>query len=157
MKPHKTSEGHILMEKRGPRLFQQEVATSETGWNIVELESRKLLRQKVNELIRLSNISTFTTSEMQQQLLLGVAMFGSRLAAQLVRLLQSDDQQKRQHIVWLLTLLDDKDTIPLLQRMSQNEQLARSVRLSASLALAGMGATAESTEHYQRKSSYAIG
>lgn len=145
------------MEKRGPRLFQQEVATSETGWNIVELESRKLLRQKVNELIRLSNISTFTTSEVRQQLLLGVAMFGSQLAAQLVRLLQSDDQQKRQHIVWLLTLLDDKDTIPLLQRMSQNEQLARSVRLSASLALAGMGATAESTEHYQRKSSYAIG
>ena len=67
------------MEKRGPRLFQQEVATSETGWNIVELESRKLLRQKVNELIRLSNISTFTTSEMRQQLLLGVAMFGSCL------------------------------------------------------------------------------
>lgn len=145
------------MGKRGARLFQQEVGTSETGWNIVELESHRQLRQKVNELIGLSNISTFTTSEMRQQLLLGVAMFGSRLAAQLVRLLQSDDQQKRQHIVWLLTLLDDKDTIPLLQRMSQNELLARSVRLSASLALAGMGATVESTEHYQSKRSYAIG
>lgn len=145
------------MGKRGARLFLQEVGISETGWDIVELESRRQLRQKVNELIRLSNISTFTTSEMRQQLLLGVAMFGSRLAAQLVRLLQSNDQQKRQHIVWLLTLLDDKDTIPLLQRMSQNEQLVRSVRLSASLALAGMGATVESTEHYQRKRSYAIG
>ena len=145
------------MGKRGARLSQQEVGTSETCWNIVELESRRQLRQKVNELIRLSNISTFTTSEMRQQLLLGVAMFGSRLAAQLVRLLQSDDQQKRQHIVWLLTLLDDKDIIPLLQRMSRNELLARSVRLSASLALAGMGATVESTEHYQRKRSYAIG
>src|SRR5947209_15154609 len=153
MKLHRTSEGHILMGKRGARLFQQEVGTSETGWNIVELESRRQLRQKVNELIRLSNTSTFTTSEMRQQLLLGVAMFGSRLAAQLVRLLQSDDQQKRQHIVWLLTLLDDKDIIPLLQRMSRNELLARSVRLSASLALAGMGATVESTEQYQRKRS----
>ena len=145
------------MEKRGARLFQQEVGTGESSWNIVELESRKKLRQKVNELVRLSSISTLTTSEMQQQLLLGVAVFGNQLAAQLVRSLHSDDQQKRQHIVWLLTLLDDKDTIPLLRRISQNEQLTRSVRLSASLALAGMGATIESTEHYQRKRSYAIG
>lgn len=145
------------MEKRGARLSQLEVGTGETSWNIVELESRKKLRQKVNDLVRLSSISTLTTSEIQQQLLLVVAMFGNQLAAQLVRSLQSDDQQKRQHIVWLLTLLDDKDTIPLLRRISQNEQLARSIRLSASLALAGMGATVESTEHYQRKRSYAIG
>ena len=59
--------------------------------------------------------------------------------------------------MWLLTLLDDKETIPLLQRMSQNERLCRAVRLSASLALAGMAATAESAAHYQRKHSYAIG
>ena len=34
------------MEKRGARLFQQEVGTSETGWNIVELEARRQLRQE---------------------------------------------------------------------------------------------------------------
>ena len=59
--------------------------------------------------------------------------------------------------MWLLTLLDDKETIPLLERMSQNERLSRAIRLSASLALAGMGATAESAAHYQRKHLYAIG
>jgi len=145
------------MEKRGARLFQQEVGTGESSWNIVELESRKKLRQKVNELIRLSYDSTTTTSEMQQELLQSVAMFGNQLATRLVRSLQSDDQLERQHIVWLLTLLDDKETIPLLQRMSQNERLSRPVRLSASLALAGMGATAESAAYYQRKHLYAIG
>ena len=145
------------MEKRGARLFQQGDGSSETNWNIVELDSRRQLRQKVNELIRLSYDSTTTTSEMRQQLLQSVAMFGNQLATRLVRSLQNDDQLKRQHIVWLLTLLDDKETIPLLQRMSQNERLCRPVRLSASLALAGMGATAESAAHYQRKHSYAIG
>jgi len=157
MKPHKTSEGYILMEKRGARLFQQGDGSGETNWNIVELDSRRQLRQKVNELIRLSYDSTTTTSEMRQQLLQSVAMFGNQLATRLVRSLQSDDQLKRQHIVWLLTLLDDKETIPLLQRMSQNERLSRHVRLSASLVLAGLGATAESAAHYQRKHLYAIG
>jgi len=157
MKPHKTSEGHILMEKRGARLFQQGGGSSETKWNIVELESLRQLRQKVNELIRLSYDSTLTTSEMQQRLLQGVATFDNQLATRLVRSLQSDDQLERQHIVWLLTLLDDKETIPLLQRMSQNERLSRPIRLSASLALAGMGATAESSAHYQCKRLYAIG
>ena len=145
------------MEKRGARLFQQGDGSGETNWNIVELDSRRQLRQKVNELIRLSYDSTTTTSEMRQQLLQSVAMFGNQLATRLVRSLQNDDQLKRQHIVWLLTLLDDKETIPLLQRMSQNERLCRPVRLSASLALAGMAATAESAAHYQRKHSYAIG
>ncbi|TMC44150.1 MAG: hypothetical protein E6J31_01855 [Chloroflexi bacterium] len=145
------------MEKRGARLFQQGDGSGETNWNIVELDSRRQLRQKVNELIRLSYDSTTTTSEMRQQLLQSVAIFGNQLATRLVRSLQSDDQLKRQHIVWLLTLLDDKETIPLLQRMSQNERLCRPVRLSASLALAGMGATAESAAHYQREHSYAIG
>jgi len=74
MKPHKTSEGYILMEKRGARLFQQGDGSGETNWNIVELDSRRQLRQKVNELIRLSYDSTTTTSEMQQQLLQSVAM-----------------------------------------------------------------------------------
>jgi len=134
------------MEKKGARLFQPSVDTHEHDWNIVELESRRQLRQKVNELIGLSNDLTLTTSEMRQQLLLGVAMFGKQLAAQLVRSLQSDDVQKRQNIVWLLTVLDNEETIPLLQRMSLNERLPRSVRLSASLALAGMGATAETMQ-----------
>lgn len=145
------------MEKRGARLFQQEVSTSETSWNIVELEARRQLRQKVNELIRLCNGSTLTTSEMQHYLLLGVAEFGNQLAAQLVRSLQSDDLQKRQNVVWLLTLLNDAETIPLLQHMSRNKRLSRSVQLSASLALAGMGATAECTGTYSRTRLYAIG
>ena len=122
----------------------------------MELESRRQLRQKVNELIQCSNISSLTTSEIQQQLLLSSATFGNQLAAQLVRSLQSNDQRNRQSIVWLLTMLDDKSSIPLLQHLAQNELLSRSIRLSASLALAGMGATAESTEHYQRKRLYAI-
>ena len=145
------------MEKRGARLFQQEVGTSETGWNIVELEARRQLRQKVNELIRLCNGSTLTTSEIQHHLLLGVAEFGNQLATQLVRSLQSDDLQKRQNVVWLLTLLNDAETIPLLQHMSRNERQPRSVRLSASLALAGLGATAESAGTYPRACFYAIG
>jgi hypothetical protein len=157
MKPHTTSEGHILMEKRGARLLQQGMGIRETDWNIVELDARRKLRQRVNELVRHCNDTGLTTSEMRQQLLLGVKEFGSQLATQLVRSLQSDDQQKRQNVVWLLTLLNDTDSISLLQRMSQNKRLARPVRLSVSLALAGMGATAESTEQYQRIRLYAIG
>jgi hypothetical protein len=145
------------MEKRGARLFQQEVGTSETDWNIVELEARRQLRQKVNELIRLCNGSTLTTSEMRHHLLLSVAEFGNQLAAQLVRSLQSGDLQRRQNVVWLLTLLNDAETIPLLQRMSRNERLSRSVRLYASLALAGMGATAESAGTSPCTRLYAIG
>ena len=143
------------MEKRDARLFQQATDTNEQSWNIVELEvleSRRKLRQKVNELIRLANGSSITTSEMRQQLLLGVAMFGNRFATQLVRSLERDDhdQQGRQPIVWLLTLLNDKETIPLLQHISLNKRLSRSVRLSAALALAGMGATAETMANHRR-------
>src|SRR2546428_4379866 len=93
------------MEKRGARLFQQEIGTSETGWNIVELEARRQLCQKVNALIRLCNDSTLTTSEMHHHLLLNVAEVGNQLAAQLGRSLQMDDLQKRQNVVWLLTLI----------------------------------------------------
>src|SRR5712692_7465304 len=141
------------MEKRGARLFQQEAGTNVYGWNIVELEVlevRRQLRRKVNELIRLSEDTTLTTSEMRQQLLLSVALFGKQLATQLVRSLQCDDLQKRQNIVWLLILLDDQESIPLLQCMSHNQRLPRSVRLSASLALAGMGATLESRDDYRQ-------
>ncbi len=58
------------MEKKGARLFQLETETFEHSWNVVEhevLESRRQLRQKVNELIRLVDGSTLTTREMQQQ------------------------------------------------------------------------------------------
>lgn len=134
------------MGKRDARLFLPEVNTSEnteSGWNIVELESHRHLRQHIDELIRLSNSSSITTSEMQQRLLLGVVMFGKRFATQLVRSLHRDDQQERHTLVWLLTVLNDRDTISPLQHMAHNERLPRPVRLSASLALAGLGATKE--------------
>lgn len=145
------------MEERGARLFQQEIGTVKNDWNIVELESRRHLRQRVHELIQHANCSSLTTSDMQHQLLLGVATFGNKLATQLVRSLNRDNLQERQSIVWLLTLLNDKETIPLLQRTAHDTRLSRGVRLSASLALAGMGATTEVQEHYQRRRLYALG
>ena len=93
---------------------------------------------------------------MRQYLLLSVAQFGKLFATQLVRSLQRDDQQERQAIVWLLTLLNEQETIAPLQQMSRNERLPRSIRLSASLALAGMGATKEMTDNSRRVRLYAI-
>ncbi len=145
------------MEEKGARLFQQETGSNVHGWNIVELESRRRLHHKVDELIGLSYNSTLTTNEMREQLLLGVATFGNSFATQLVRSLQCDDQLKRRCVVWLLTLLDDKKIIPLLQRLAHNKRLSRPVRLSASLALAGMGATAETIDEQPRVRLYAIG
>jgi len=150
------------MEKRDARLFQHDAGTdehSEQSWNIVELEvleSRRHLHQKVNELIRLANDSSLSTSEIRQHLLYGVATFGSRLTMQLVRSLHRDDPDERQSIVWLLTILNDRDAITPLQYMSHNERLPRLVQLSASLALAGMGATKEMVEDRRRRL-YAIG
>lgn len=120
------------------------------------LESRRHLHEKVNELIRLANDSSLSTAEIRQHLLLGVATFGSRLTIQLVRSLHRDDHDERQSIVWLLTVLNDRDAITPLQHMSHNERLPRPVRLSASLALAGMGKTKEMTEDRGRRL-YAIG
>ena len=145
------------MEERSARLFQQEFGTVENDWNIVELESRRHLRQRVHELIQQANYSSLTTSEMQQQLRFDVATFGNKLATQLARSLNRDNLQERQSIVWLLTLLNDKEMIPLLQRMTHDTRLSRVVRLSASLTLAGMGATTEVQEHYQRRRLYALG
>ena len=142
------------MEKKDARLFQD--ATHEHSWNIVELESRRQLRHRIHELIQLASSSSIPTSEMRQHLLLGVAQFGKLFATQLVRSLQRDDQQERQAIVWLLTLLNEQETIPSLQQMSRNERLPRSIRLSASLALAGMGATKEMTDNNRRVRLYAI-
>jgi hypothetical protein len=142
------------MEKKSARLFQRD-----HGRNIVELEvfeSRRQLRLIVNELIRLANNVTITTSEMQQQLFLGVSRFGAQLAAQLVRSLHRDDPQERQSIVWLLTLLNAKETITPLQHMSDDKRIPRSIRLSASLALAGMGVTAETIDNQHRTHLYAI-
>lgn len=127
------------MEKKGARLFQQGDASLE--WNIVELDLRRQLRLKVNELIRLVNDSRLTTAEIQAYLSHGAAMYGRLFAAQLVRYLHRDDPQERQSVVWLLTMLNDEAAIPLLLRLSRNIQSPRPVRLSASLVLAGMGVT----------------
>ena len=145
------------MEKKSARLSRPETATP--GWNIVEhevLESRRQLRSRVNELICLVNSSTLTTGEIRQQLLLAVATFGPQLAKQLVHALHRDDYQERQSVVWLLTLLNDPATIPALQRMAGNKRIPRAVRLSASLALAGMGITAQTINNHRRTRLYAI-
>ncbi len=143
------------MERRDARLFQHDADTHES-WNIVELESHRQLRQKTNELIQLANTTRITTSDMQQRLHLCTHLFGNRFATQLVRSLSRDDTQERQSVVWLLTLLNDKNTIPPLQLLSCNERLPRSIRLAASLALAGMGATKEVTKDHKRVRMYAI-
>ena len=131
------------MGKRDARQFQYTADINKQRWNIVELESRRQLRRKVNALIELVDDPTITSSDMREQLLLGAATFGEQFAIQLVRSLHRDDQRERQSIVWLLTLLEDQTTIPLLEQMSHDERQSRSIRLSAALALAGMGATAE--------------
>ncbi|HEV2580557.1 MAG TPA: hypothetical protein VGT44_06855 [Ktedonobacteraceae bacterium] len=137
------------MEKKGARLFQQGEMPFDR--NIVELDTRRQLRLKVNELIRLVNDPMLTTSEIQAHLLHGAATYGNLFAAQLVRSLHRNDLQERQSLVWLLTLLNDETTIPLLSRMSRNVQMPRPVRLSASLALAGLGATTALIEANSRR------
>ena len=129
---------------------------SEDNWNIVELESRRHLRSKINELIHLTVDSTLTTTDLQHQLSLNQRLFGSRFALHLVRALQHEDQAEREAEVWLLTLLNAQETIIPLQQMAHNERLSRLTRLSASLALAGMGATPEMGEQYQPRRLYAI-
>lgn len=149
------------MEIEDARLFQREAASDMLGHGrkIVELEvleSRRQLRLKVNELIQLANKSTITTNEIRQELLLGIATFGHQLSIQLVRSLHREDPQECQSIVWLLTLLNDAQTIIPLQHMSIDKRLPRPVRLSASLALAGMGVTAETIDKHRRVRLYAI-
>lgn len=145
------------MEERDARLFQLEPGIQEQNWNIVELESRRKLRQQVNNLIGMAGHSTLTTSEIRQHLLQSVATFGQTFATQLVRSLQRDDAHERQSVVWLLTILNDPNTTAPLQQMKHNMRLSRSVRLSASLALAGMGistgGTNESTVSHQSEHS----
>ncbi len=143
------------MERRDARLFQQD-ATIHEGWNIVELESHRQFRRQVNELIQLTNITGITTSELQQRLASYYDSYGTRFTALLVRALHRENAQERQAIVWLLTLLDDPNTIPQLQHMSRNKHIPRSIRLSASLVLAGMGATQEVAEEQKSVRLYAI-
>jgi hypothetical protein len=152
------------MEKRDAMLFQAGAdgtpSPFDHNWNIVDLESRRYLRQKVQEIIHLACGSSMTTSEIRQQLLLGVATFGKAFATHLVRSLQCDDAQARQAIVWLLTVLNDTEMIVSLRRMARHEALPRAIRLSAALALAGMGVPCEeaeaSLEEYRRVRPYAI-
>ena len=148
-----------MMGKKGARLFQREANALEHGRNIVELqvlESRRQLRLEVNELIRFAHNPTVSTDEMQQHLFLCVARFGILLPIQLLRSLHREDPHERQSIVWLLILLNDKETIVPLQHISQNKRMPRPVRLSASMALAGMGATPESLENHRCTRLYAI-
>lgn len=144
------------MEKKGARLFQVNEEILDYDWNIVELETRRQLRLKVNELLRLVNDPALTTSEMQQHLLRDKARFGKQLATQLVRSLHRDNRQEHQSIIWLLTLLNDAESVPPLRHMSHNKQLPRTVRLSASLALAGMGVTTEMLDERRYTRLYAI-
>lgn len=130
------------MEKRDDRLIQF-TAANLPGWNIVELESHRQLRQRIQELIELTQESTLTTSEIRDLLLQSMAKFGKRFAMQLVRSLNRNDYQERQSIIWLLTIFNHPETLPPLRRMSTNKNYSRLVRLSASLTLAGMGATIE--------------
>ena len=143
------------MERRDARLFQQD-ATIDKGWNIVELESHRQFRQTVNELIKNTNTASITTHDLLQQLEEYKTLYGIRFVTQLVRALHRENAQERQAVVSLLTLLDDPNTIPQLQHISHNKHYPRSIRLSASLALAGMGATKETTEDFRRVRLYAI-
>lgn len=142
------------MGKKGVRLFQPEHSRNIRELEV--LEYRRHLRQKVNELIRLANNSTIPTEEMQRKLTLGVARFGTQLSSQLLRSLHREDSQERQSIVWLLILLNEKVTVAPLQHISQDKRIPRSIRLSASLALAGLGATLETIEYHRRTRLYAI-
>ena len=120
------------------------------------LESRRLLRQKVIELIQVAMNFSISTDEIQQQLHLNLSKFGMQFTSQLLRSLNRDDPLVRQSIVRLLTLLNDTQTIESLQHMSLDKRLSRSIRLSASLALAGIEATEETHEICLHTHLYAI-
>jgi len=131
------------MENGDGRPFQQENDNATDGWNLLELESHIQLRNKISELINLTNNSMLSTSDLRGQLETCKQHFGRSFSRQLVRALQHEDEIIREAVVWLLTQLDERDTIPLLQKLTQQEELPQPIRLSAALALAGMGVTAE--------------
>lgn len=147
------------MEKRDAGLSQHLAGTSNASaqkQNIVAFESRRQLRDTIAELIDLTNNSTLTTSDLQQRLNQHKATFGKHLMTHLIRALLRPDQDERDAIVWLLIQCHDKETIAPLQQMTQNEHLSRPVRLSAALALAGMGATQEMQDIPRHVRLYAI-
>ena len=155
-----TPKGHILMGKKSARLFPNKATSHETCRNIVELEvleSRRQLRQKVNELIQLTTNYSASVTEIQRYLYLMLTEFGTQLSTHLLRSLNRKDPQERQSIVLLLILLNDAQTIADLRHMSLDESIPRTIRLSASLALAGMGATEETKSYRQRTHLHSIG
>lgn len=132
------------MEKWDARQSQHTAGTSnasEENQNIVAFESHRQLRDAISELIYLTTGSTLTTHDLQQRMNQHKAAFGSRFTTHLIRALLHTEQDEREAVVWLLTQYNEKETIAPLHQMAQNEHHSRSVRLSASLALAGMGAT----------------
>ena len=145
-----TSKGHNLMEKKGASLFQTEANSLKFSRNIVELEvleTRRRLRQKVCELIRLATYSNASTEEIKHSLSLRRKEFGAQLSSQLLRSLSRADYPERQSIVLLLILLNDPQIIASLRHISLDSSISRSIRLSAALALAGMGATVEAKDN----------
>jgi hypothetical protein len=144
------------MEKGRARQFQPATTAPEQSWNVVELMIRKQIRQKLHDLLRLCDDNSVTTSDIRQELLQGLATFGTQFATQLVRSLHRDDEAERQSITWLLTVLHSPETIPPLQHMAASKRLPRAVRLAASLALAGMVVTAEMIEKNRRAYLYAL-
>ncbi len=147
------------MGEKSARSFPKEANALALNRNIVELEvleSRRLLRQKVIELIQLAMNFSISTEEIQQQLYLDRSEFGPQVASQLLRSLNRDDLQVRQSIVRLFILLNDAQTTEHLRQMSLDTRLSRPVRLSASLALAGMGATEETGWIYRQTHLYAM-
>ncbi|GCF07930.1 hypothetical protein [Dictyobacter arantiisoli] len=133
------------MEKRDARLLQSPPASQEGKWNVLELESQsyKKIHSKICEFIALTNHSTLSTREIQQRLQQCQKRYGKHFAIHLVASLQQSDVAEREAIVWLLTQLHDQETIPLLQQLAHHHQQPRAIRLSASLALAGLGQTPE--------------
>ncbi|GCE03815.1 HEAT repeat domain-containing protein [Dictyobacter aurantiacus] len=132
------------MERWDARPLQSvELTQEDTGWNVVELESRKNLHSKIHELIDLTINSTLSTSDFHYHLHLCQTQYGKHFTTQLVRSLQRTDAVEREAVVWLLTQLRDPEAIPLLRKLSQQPHYSRAIRLSAALTLAGLGATDE--------------
>jgi len=136
----------IAGENQHTQATPQTYVASSFSQRILELESQRELRRQVNKIIQYCH--TVTTSELSQHLQACMAAFGNRFSLHLARSLQEahNNQADRQAIVWLLTLLNDKATIPLLQQIARQQRFTRAIRLSASLALAGMGATLPSED-----------
>lgn len=145
------------MGKGSVRPFQRATPNAlEQNWNVVELETRKQVRRRINALLRLSSDMMVSTGEVRQQLLQDAATFGRLFTTQLVRALHRNDHAERQSVIWLLTVLNDKETIPPLRHMLANPCLPRAIRLAAALTLAGMGVTAEDFKQQRRVHLYVM-